>query len=100
MTLWSRFCSWWAATLRRSRMESEMDEELRFHIETFADDLIRGGVPRQEAMRRARLAFGGVERVKQDRREARGGRFTETLVHDLRYGIRTICRPPGLPAIA
>src|SRR6266436_3821077 len=100
MTLWSRFCSWWAATLRRSRMESEMDEELRFHIETFADDLVRGGVPRQEAMRRARLEFGGVERVKEEGREARGVRFTETLVHDLRYGIRTMLRTPGFTAIA
>jgi len=46
-------------------MESEMDAELRFHTEAYAQDLIRTGVPRQEAMRRARLEFGGIERAKE-----------------------------------
>lgn len=72
MTLWSRMRSWLQATLRRSRMESEMDAELCFHVEAYAEDLTRGGVPRQEAMRRARLEFGGVERAKEECREARG----------------------------
>jgi hypothetical protein len=57
MTFWSRLRSWSQTTLRRSRMESEMDTELRFDIETFAEDLIRSGVPRQEALRRARIEF-------------------------------------------
>ncbi len=60
MTQWSRFRSWLRATLRRSRMESEMDAELRFHVEAYAEDLMRGGVARHEAMRRARLEFGGT----------------------------------------
>jgi hypothetical protein len=57
MTFWSRLRSWSQTTLRRSRMESEMDTELRFDMETFAEDLIRSGVPRQEALRRARIEF-------------------------------------------
>src|SRR6266478_1745026 len=64
MTLLSRFRSWLRAIVRRSRMESEMDTELRFHIEAFAEDLERSGVPRQEALRRARMKFGGIERKK------------------------------------
>jgi hypothetical protein len=56
MTLSSRLRSWVQAILRRSRMESEMDAELRFHVEAYAEDLVRSGVPRQEAMRRARIA--------------------------------------------
>lgn len=59
MMLWSRLRSWMRVTLLPSRMESEMDTELRFHLEAYAEDLIRSGVPRQEAMRRARLEFGG-----------------------------------------
>src|SRR5258708_31933089 len=55
MTFWSRIRSWLDATLRRSRMESEMDAELRFHLEAYAEDLVSGGVSRQEAMRRARV---------------------------------------------
>lgn len=51
MTLGSRLLSCMHAILWRSRMENEMDAELRFHIETYAEDLIRGGVSRSEAMR-------------------------------------------------
>jgi hypothetical protein len=42
-------------------MENEMDAELRFHIESYGDDLIRAGISREEALRRARLQFGGLE---------------------------------------
>lgn len=65
MTLWSRTRSWWGAILRRSRMESEMDTELRFHGEAFAEALIRGGVSREETVRRARIESGGLEPVKE-----------------------------------
>jgi len=71
MTLWSRVRSWLGATLGRSRMENEMDVELKFHIEAYADDLVRSGVPRGEAMRLARLEFGGIERFKEECRDAR-----------------------------
>ena len=55
MRLWSRLRSWWSATRWRSRMESQMDAELRFHMEAYAEDLIHSGVPSEEALRRARL---------------------------------------------
>jgi len=54
MRLLNRLRSWLRAMLRRSRVENEMDAELRFHIEAFAEDLVRNGVPREEALRRAR----------------------------------------------
>src|SRR5258708_37880098 len=72
MRFWSRIRSWWSATLGRSQMESEMDAELGFHMEAYAEDLIQSGVSREEAMRRARLEFGGVERAKEECRDARG----------------------------
>ena len=99
MTLWARLRSWGKATLRRSRMESEMDAELRFHIAAYAEDLVRGGVQRAEAMRRARLEFGGIERVKEEGREARGVSLIESLVQDLRYGASSMLRTPGFTAI-
>jgi putative ABC transport system permease protein len=99
MTLWSRIRSWFNATLRRSRMESEMDAELRFHLEAYAADLVRSGVAREAAMRRARLEFGGVERVKEEGREARGVNLVESLVQDLRYGASNMLRTPGFTAI-
>src|SRR5215469_7353012 len=99
-TMWRRFRSWLWAVVQRSRMERDMDAELRFHIEAFAEDLVRSGVEPEEAQRRARVEFGGVELAKEECRDARGVNFIESMLEDVRYGIRTLSKNPGFTAVA
>jgi predicted permease len=99
MLIWTRLRSWLHAMLHRSRIEREMDAELRFHIEAYAQDLIRSGVPNEEAQRRARVEFGGVERAKEECRDARGMNIVECFFQDLRFGFRMLRRNPGFPAV-
>lgn len=74
--------------LRLDHREREMDEEMRFHLQMEAQELARDGLSPVDAERRARLSFGGVERHKEDGRDARGMRLLEDLGQDLRYAAR------------
>jgi predicted permease len=100
MTIWSRLCSWLQTTLHRSSMEREMDAELQSHMVAYADDLVRGGISPEEAIRRARIEFGGIERVKEEGREARGVRLLDELRQDLRFGVRMFRTSPGFTVVA
>ena len=88
------------AWLMRSRMEHDMDREMRFHIDARADDLEARGLPREEAERLARSEFGGMLRWKEAGREVRGLGLADDLVADLRYAVRTMRSAPGLTTTA
>lgn len=90
----------WRAMFRRSREEAEMSEEITSHLENLGADLMKSGIPREEAMRRARLAFGGVEKYKETCREAKGFILFNAFSQDVRYAFRIMRRTPTVTAIA
>jgi predicted permease len=86
--------------LRRGAADRELDEEVRFHLDMEARRLERGGVPPGEAERLARVRFGGVERFKEQAREARGTRVVEDGMQDIKYGLRMLAKNPVFTAVA
>jgi predicted permease len=88
------------ALFRRNAVETELDDELRFHFDKQVEKLLQSGLPLPEARRVARLTFGGSEQIKEECREARGVHFFETLLRDLSFGLRQLRRSPGFTSIA
>src|SRR5579871_1026030 len=92
--------NWLGRFARRNKLEHQLDKELLFHIEQHTADLIARGATPEEARRRARLAVGGPEQVKEKCRDARGTRWLEDLAQDTRYALRTFRQKPAFAIIA
>ena len=96
----ARARSLWRGLRRPDRLSAEMDEEMRFHIEMEAGRLMREQkLDAREARRRAAVAFGGVERYKEEGRDARGLTRITGMSLDFKLGIRMLARYPGLTVV-
>ena len=85
MSLNSRMRTWWRAMTHSAEVDAQVEEELRFHIESYAEDLMRGGMGREEAMRRAKSELGSMTAVRENSRQAWGTGWFDELRGDLRY---------------
>jgi len=85
---------WFHRVFHKSRAEKELDRELRFHLEGQIADNLDAGMSPEEARRQAVLTLGGVERVKQEVRDAHWETALENLYFDLRYALRALYKDP------
>jgi putative ABC transport system permease protein len=86
--------SWLRKLVIRRRLEREMQDELAFHLDARAADLVRSGLSPGEAHRQARIEFGGTERYKECLRDARHFGWIEALIRDFAYACRNFRRAP------
>src|SRR5215207_7242065 len=89
------------AIFNRKRIEDDLDDEVRFHLEMEVENNLRSGMSAADARRAAQLAFGGVQRMKEDCRDVRDTRGAERWLQDLRYAFRRLRNDRGfsLPTI-
>jgi putative ABC transport system permease protein len=95
-----RIRSLFRALTRRRDFEEDMNEELRFHIEQYTEDLMRSGMAKEEAGRRVRIEFGGLGSVRGECREARGLYLFDELARNLLYAGRLLRKSPAFTATA
>ena len=90
----------WSFWPRRKRWERQMDAEFQFHLDNQISDYLRQGLTREEAERRARRDFGGIELAKDESRDQRAFEPINIFLRDLRYTFRSLRKTPAFTAAA
>jgi predicted permease len=86
--------------LQRGRVEGELGDELRFHLEKLAEENVANGMGPEEARYAALRELGGVDQIKEECRDMRRVNYIENFIQDLRYGLRMLARNRGFTAVA
>jgi putative ABC transport system permease protein len=90
--------SWWKSLFRKSALDSQLDSELRFHIDKLTSDNIAAGMAPEEARRQAVLEFGGREQIKEELRDVYRVRVIESALANLKAAFRFIRKSPTFSA--
>ena len=100
MTIWKSVRARLRALFFRRAGDRELDAEIRFHLERETEKNIQRGMAPDEAARRARIAFGGVQQTREAHRDVRGAPLIEEFIADSRFAVRTLLRSPALAGAA
>src|SRR5882762_6554142 len=100
MPLFVKFRSFLRNLFSTRRVEVDLDEEVRSHVELLIEENIREGMSLTEAQRAARIELGGIEQVKEQVREERIGHWLYSVISDCRYGVRQLRKNPSFTAVA
>lgn len=84
---------------QRRRLDSEMSDEMRFHLEMLVEEKVRQGTTPEAARLAALREFGGIEQHKERARDERGGRWLADFLQDVRIGLRRLRRERGFAAL-
>jgi putative ABC transport system permease protein len=98
--MFARLRSLWKNLRHRPDSDRDVDDEMRFHVDSRVDHFVRAGVSLEQARRRARLEFGNAENYKAGVRDSRRVTWLEDFLLDVRFGLRAMRNVPGFTLVA